>query len=135
MEVTVEDSVATLRGKVKDFTSRVRAEEAAGTVLGVTRIANRLRPATAPSGGPDDASIRKAVAEYLRNYREFAFLGEIEVKVQDAKVTLTGALPLFLGRQQAGTMVALVGGVREVDNRIRTEPGLQSEVLIVKELP
>jgi len=135
LDITVEDGVATLNGTAKDFASRVRAEESAGTVLAVTRIVNRLRPMTAPIGGATDESIRKAVVEYLKNYREFAYLGNVEVAVKDAKVTLTGSLPLFIGRQQAATMTALVGGVREVENRIEIDPGLQPDVMIIKGLP
>jgi osmotically-inducible protein OsmY len=135
LDITVEDGVATLRGTVKDFAARIRAEEEAGTVLGVTRIVNRLRPTTAPAGGSTDVSIRKAVVEYLKNYREFAYLGNVEVQVKDAKVTLTGGLPLFVGRLQAATMTALVGGVREVENHIEIEPGTQPDVMIVKEIP
>lgn len=135
LQVTVEDSVVTLNGTVKDFASRVRAEEVAGTVLGATRFVNRLRPATATNGGPDDASIRKAVVDYLKNYREYAYLGEIGVQVKDGKATLTGVLPYFIGRQQAATMTALVGGVREVENRIDIDTGLVPEVMVVKEIP
>lgn len=135
LEVTVEEGVVTLKGVTKDFASRVRAEEIAGTVLGATRFVNRLRPATATTGGPDDASIRKAVATYLKNYVEFAYLGEIGVQVKDGKVILTGVLPLFIGRQQAGTMTALVGGVKEVENRIDIDPGLLPDVMNIKEIP
>lgn len=135
LEVTVEDGVATLRGGVKDFAARVRAEETAGTVLGATRVVNRLRPATVPSGGKDDTGLRRSVVEYLKNYREYGYLGNIEVQVKDAKVILTGALPLFIGRQQAGTMAALVDGVKGVDNRIEIDPGLQPDVMVVKEIP
>ena len=135
LDVTVEDGVATLKGTTKDFASRVRAEEQAGTVLGVTRIVNRLRPVTAPLGGSTDVEIRKAVVGYLKNYREFPYLGTVEVQVKDAQVTLTGGLPLFISRQQAATMTALVGGVRGVVNQIEIEPGTQPDVMIVKELP
>ncbi len=135
LDITVEDGVATLKGTAKDFAARVRAEEQAGTVLGVTRIVNRLRPMTAPIGGSTDVSIRKAVVAYLKNYREYAYLGSLEVQVKDAKVTLTGSMPIFIGRQQAATMAALVDGVREVENRIEVDPGLMSEVMIVKEIP
>lgn len=135
LEVTMQDGVATLRGGVKDFAARVRAEESAGTVLGATRIVNRLRPATVPPGGTDDAKIRKGVLEYLKNYREYGYLGIINVQVKEAKVILTGKLPLFIGRQQAATMAALVDGVREVENQIEIDPGLQPEGMIVKEIP
>ena len=133
LEITVQDGVATLRGQVKNFAARVRAEEVAGTVAGAQTIVNRLRPANAPSGA-DDVSIRKAVATYLGDYRDYSYPGFLEVAVKDGRVTLTGEVGYYLGRQQAGTMAALVGGVQSVDNRIRVEPSSQQPNMTVKEL-
>jgi osmotically-inducible protein OsmY len=57
------------------------------------------------------------------------------VQVKDATVVLTGRLPYFLARQQAGTMAALVGGVAAVENRIAVDPSVIIQSLTVKELP
>ncbi|HYV18570.1 MAG TPA: BON domain-containing protein [Verrucomicrobiae bacterium] len=132
LDVTVQDGVATLRGTVKNFMMRVRGEEIAGTVLGAT-IVNRLRPANTPSG-TDDASIRKALATYIGDFREYPYPGDLEVQVKDGIAILTGEVGLYLGRQQAGTMAALVGGVKGVDNRIKVDPSLQVPNTLVKEL-
>ncbi|HET8945597.1 MAG TPA: BON domain-containing protein [Candidatus Polarisedimenticolia bacterium] len=132
LDVTVQDGVATLRGTVKNFAARVRGEEIAGTVLGAT-IVNRLRPANVPSG-TDDASLRKAVAGYLGDFRDYPYPGNLEVQVKDGIAILTGEVGLYLGRQQAGTMAALVGGVKGVDNRIKVEPSLQVPNTLVKEI-
>jgi osmotically-inducible protein OsmY len=133
-EVEAQDGSLILSGKVKDFASRVRVEELAGTVGGVTQIANRLRPADAPSG-TDDATLRRAVASYLRDSRSFSYGGEIEVQVKEAEVVLTGRLPYFLARQQAGAMAGLVGGVAALDNRIKVDPSIIGPALSVRELP
>lgn len=133
-EIQVQDSVVTLLGEVKDFPSRVHTEETAGTVMGVTRIVDRMRPRSAPSG-TDDASVRKAIVSYLTDYREYPYDGTIEVQVRDGKVRLTGGVGLFLARQQAGTMTALVGGVREVDNRIKVDPAVRLTKAFVTEIP
>jgi len=134
LEVEVHDGVVTLLGSVKDFATRVRVEEVAGSVGGVTQIVNRMRPANAPSG-EGDAALRSAVASYLRNPREFPFHGEVEVKVKDATAVLTGRLPYFLARQQAGTMTALVGGVEAIENRITVDPSVIIQAITVRELP
>jgi len=134
IEVRVQDGTATLSGTVKDFARRVRAEEMAGTVLGVTRLVNRLRPANAPSG-TDEASVRRALVSYLGDHREYPYSGEIEVQVDPARVTLRGRVPLFVARQQAATMAALVGGGREVENRIKVDPSVQMLAVTVKERP
>lgn len=134
LEISVQDGVATLRGKVKNFAARVRAEEVAGTIAGVQTIVNRLRPVTAPSGA-DDKAIRKAVASWLGDFRDYPYPASLEVAVKDARVTLTGEVSIYLGRQQAGTMAALVGGVTAVDNRIRVEPSSQLPDTVVREIP
>jgi osmotically-inducible protein OsmY len=133
LDVTVQDGTATLRGVVKNFAARVHAEEIAGTVLGAQTIVNRLRPANAPSG-TDDATIRKALASYLGDFRDYPYPGDLAVEVKDGVAVLTGEVGLYLGRQQAGTMAALVGGVKRVDNRIKVEPSCQVPNTIVKEI-
>ena len=120
LKVVVEDAVATLTGSVNDFAARTRAEEIVGAVAGITRVANRLRPADAPAGR-DDVSIARAVQTYLADYRRYAFPAEIEISVRDGRVTLAGRVNLFLARQVAGSMTGLVGGVTGVDNRLKVD--------------
>ena len=134
LEITVQDGVATLQWKVKNFAARVRAEEVAGTIAGAQTIVNRLRPANAPVG-TDDRTLRKALATYLGDFREYPYPAALQVQVKDGRATLTGEVGYYLGRQQAGTMAALVGGVQSVDNRIRVEPSSQLPDTTVKELP
>ena len=134
LDVTVQDGVATLNGGVKDFASRILAEEIAGTVLGAQTVVNRLRPANAPKGS-DDASTRKALAAYLKDFRNYAWPANIDVQVKDGVAILEGESGLYLGRQQAGNMAALVGGVKRVENRIRVEPSLQQPDAVIKEVP
>jgi osmotically-inducible protein OsmY len=133
LDVTVQDGVATLRGVVDNFVARVHGEEIAGTVLGAQTIVNRLQPANAPSG-TDDASVRKAIASYLGSFREYPYPGDLAVQVKDGVATLTGEVGVYLGRQQAGTMAALVGGVKRVDNQIKVEPSCQLPNTVVKEI-
>jgi osmotically-inducible protein OsmY len=132
LEVSSEDGVATLRGGVASFTARVRAEERAGQVLGLQRIVNRLVPAGVP-GGTDDVTLRRAVVAYLSDFREFPYPGEIDVRLQNGRVTLSGSLDMYMGRQQAGAMAALVSGVREVENQIKVDPSIQGAVTTVRE--
>jgi osmotically-inducible protein OsmY len=134
-KVGVDESVVTLEGTVPDFRNRVKTEEIAGTVLGATRIVNRLRPLSAPSG-TDDASTRRAIGKFLSEFHEFQFAADFTIKVKDGRATIGGAVPLYVARQQAVNMVALVGGVREVVNEIEIDPSIQMRKgVTVKELP
>lgn len=123
LEVTSEGGVVTLAGTVKDFAARIRAEDLAGTVAGVSRIANRMRAADAPSG-TDDATLTRALIGYLGDYRQYPYPAEIQVRVRDGVATLTGRSNLFIGRVLAGNMAMQVKGIDRVDNRIRTDPSL-----------
>src|SRR6185295_10610409 len=89
LDAQVADGVLTLQGTVRDLTERVRAEEIAGTVLGINRISNRLRPANAPSG-TDDATLQLAVTNYLGDFHNFSFSSDLKVKVEQGVVVLGG---------------------------------------------
>jgi osmotically-inducible protein OsmY len=132
LDLSVADGVATIGGTVHDFVARVHAEDIAGSVLGASRIVNRLRPANAPSG-KDDVSVRQAIITYLRDFREFAFPAEIQVGVSDGRARLTGDVAVYLARQQAGLMATFVGGVKAVDNEIEIDPSLTAESTMVTE--
>ncbi len=134
LEVSVQDATVTLKGTVTDFRARVRAEETAGTVMGVTHIVNLLQPADAPAGS-DDRSLVKAVVGYLDDFRQFTYAGDIEVSASQGVVTLKGEVPFHLARQQAGTMAAVVRGVRSVDNRLKVDPSVERREAIVKGVP
>src|SRR5262245_11590936 len=132
LDLSVSEGVATIAGTVRDFVARVHAEEIAGSVLGASRIVNRLRPAGVPSG-MDDVTTRRAVIAYLRDFRDFSFPCDIEVGVSDGTARLTGSVAVYLARQQAGLMASFVGGVKEVDNQIEIDPSLSSETSTVTE--
>lgn len=120
LNVRVENGVATLEGAVSSFPARVRAEEVAGSIVGVTGISNHLRPSDAPTAD-DDPSLLKAVLKYLGDWRAFPHSGTIWVSVQDRTVTLSGQVPYFLARQQAAVVASLVGGTASVINRIKVD--------------
>jgi osmotically-inducible protein OsmY len=131
LEVTVQDSVATLAGTTPNFYSRVKVEEAAGTVFGVTEIVNRLRPRDLPFG-TDDESIAGAVLSYLGDPNKYSFSAEIEVRVEEGVVILSGAGRLYIALLQAEMMAALVGGVKRVDSEMRVDPSLGMQAPLVK---
>lgn len=129
--VQVEDGVLALKGTVKDFAARARAEEIAGSVFGVTRISNHLVPAGAPSGS-DDPTLLKAVLDYLADPRAFGMPCDIRVKVENGVVTLKGRTSLYLTRQLAAVVASLVRGVERVENRIKVDPSTTPRLVRVQ---
>ena len=97
--------------------------EIAGTVLGVTRISNHLRPADAPSAR-DDASLLRAELAYLGDFHVYPYPADLTVTVNQGVVTLKGATNMFIGRQQAALVASLVNGAVRVDNRIKVDASL-----------
>lgn len=134
LDVQVEGGIVTLAGTVRDFAARVLAEDLAGQVVGVSRIANRLRAADAPSGS-DDPTLARAVAAYISDFRIYPYPAEIQVRVRDGIAHLTGRSNLYLGRVLAGNMASQVGGIRSVDNRIKVDPSLGPMRTRVRPLP
>ena len=120
LDAKVEDGVLTLRGTVQDATARARAEDLAGTVMGITRISNQLLPAGAPAG-TDDASLARAVVAFLSDFHQFSFGGEITVRANQGVVTLKGRVALYMARQQAAVVASLVKGVSRVDNLLKVD--------------
>ena len=131
LRVRVEDGVLTLGGTVQDFAARGRAEDLAGTVMGITRISNHLLHSGAPAGA-DDASLLKAVIGYLSDFHQFSFGGDLTVRVDRGVVTLKGRVALYMARQQAAVVASMVKGVARVDNLIKLDlafPGGQAATI------
>ena len=121
--VEVEDAIVTLRGSVRRFPQRNQAEAMAGSVLGVTRVINRMTSLDVPDRSKHPA-LTDATVAYLMDYRAFPHLGQIDVAAEDGVVTLTGRVTFFHIRRQAAVMVGLIEGVTRVDNRLKVDPGL-----------
>jgi osmotically-inducible protein OsmY len=131
LEVEVEDAVATLRGRLRQFPSRIRAEVLTGSVLGVRRIVNRLIPDDVPKLD-DYPSLAAAVAAYLKDFRAFPHTGQLEVTEADGTITLGGRVPFYTSRRYAEVLIGLVDGVRIVENRIKVDPSLVLKRIDVK---
>ena len=131
LDARVADGVLTLQGTVKDLPSRARADEIAGSVLGINRISNRLRPANAPSG-TDDASLQIAVTNYLGDFHNYGYASDLKVKVQQGIAVLSGRVALYLARQQAALAASQVKGVVRVDNLIKIDPSLTGRRTVVQ---
>jgi len=114
--VEVDDGVVTLTGTVDSYAIKLAAERAAQRVDGVRAVANDLSVR-----GPlthNDTDIAQDVADALE--RNVAVpLNQVEVTVQNGKVTLRGEVSWAYQRTAAVNSVRYLRGVRDVINQIQ----------------
>jgi osmotically-inducible protein OsmY len=116
--VQVHDGVVTLTGAVETYAVKLAAEDAAQRVDGVRAVANDLTVR-----GPlthNDTDIAKAAADALAANISIP-LGEIDVTVQNGKVTLRGEVDWSYQRTSAADCVRYLRGVRDVINLIHVK--------------
>jgi osmotically-inducible protein OsmY len=117
IEVTVDDNIVTLEGTVESYWKKVRAEELSD-VTGVFSIVNKL--AVVPTEDVVDEDIAENVEEALdRNM--MVSVDDVNVKVENGEVTLTGDVPNWSAYTSAEDSAFYTLGVKEVDNRLRIE--------------
>jgi osmotically-inducible protein OsmY len=115
IDVTVENGVVTLEGSVNAFWKRHRAEEVVLGVEGVLELVNRL--AVVPTRNPGDDVIAARIVDGFENH----FLIEpqsVDVKVNDALVTLRGTVPGPLAKKEAFIIALYTEGVVDVRDEL-----------------
>jgi len=115
IDVLVEEGVATLDGSVNAFWKRNRAEELALSVDGVREVVNKLT--IVPNGGAGDEEIAARIFDGLE--RNFLIDAQtVDVKVNDALVTLRGTVPSRLAKQEAFQIALGTEGVVDVRDEL-----------------
>ncbi|HXG65104.1 MAG TPA: BON domain-containing protein [Blastocatellia bacterium] len=119
IQVSVDDHVVTLTGKVRSHAERQRAEARARSVDDVNSVINRLEVAA-----PDraDAQIAADIAKEIRSFVFFDIFDWVEGEVKDGVVTLKGAVRESWRRSDYERLAETVEGVKEVRNEIRVLP-------------
>lgn len=115
IDVDVEGSIATLRGKVDNLKAKRAAAENARNTVGVSRVVNRLkvRPVAALMDKQIEEDIRQALTRdpYVERY-------DISVDVVDNTAYLSGAVDSYFEKAQAEDAASRVTGVEEVSNAL-----------------
>jgi len=115
IRIAVTDGEVTLDGNVDAYWKKVRAEDLAAAVKGVTNIENKL--AVVPTQNIYDKTIGDGIADALaRNAQIDA--NTVDVKVKDGAVTLSGKVPSQGARKAAQEVAAHTMGVIEVYNHL-----------------
>lgn len=114
--IRVSRGVVTLEGEVDHFFDKVDVEQHVARLSGVTRIDNKLVVKSMVS--PVDVK-EKIEAAFLRS--AYAEARNVTVKVDGAKVTLTGQVRSWDEKEQAEQVAWAAPGVTEVENLLEVK--------------
>ncbi len=116
VELIVRDGVATLGGKLAYTYQRRAAVDSARRIYGVRAVHDQML--VAPPRQTDD-DIRRDIESALRRCLPSA-ARDIDVRVRDGVVTLTGNVRYFTERRQAEKSAWMTEAVRDVINSLTT---------------
>jgi hyperosmotically inducible protein len=115
LAVTVQGSEVALTGTTESFWQRRTAEEIVFNVLGVTKLTSTI--SIEPATPPQDKSIEQDVKSALERNSHIDS-SEVNVKVEEGVVTLSGKVEDWLARREAIDAACLTAGVRGVQDRM-----------------
>ena len=122
--VIAKNGVVTLSGTVDSYTKKMAAEQAARNVAGVKAIAEEIDVEYGTSYKKTDSEIATAAANALE--RNFSVPeNEVNVKVEDGWVYLTGEVERSYERAAAKNAVQDLTGVKYVANNIKLKQNLK----------
>ena len=116
--VSVHHGVVMLSGTVASVWLKQEAIEKARKVDDVTSVVSELSVMEAES----DDILANEIAKRVRRYAFYTIYDDIEGRVHDGRVTLTGKVTAPHKASEIADLVAKVAGVNEVDNQIATLP-------------
>ena len=114
----VRNRIVTLSGTVPSVWLKQEAIEKARKTTDVTSVVSELSVMKAES----DDLLANEIAKRVRRYVFYTIYDDIDGRVHDGVVTLTGKVTAPHKASEIADLVAKVYGVREVDNQIDTLP-------------
>jgi osmotically-inducible protein OsmY len=122
LEALVDDGSVILRGSVDSLKAKRVADAIAQGTRGVTNVRNRLRVRPDGSALTDQEMQTRIVAALAANPITEAY--EITVTVDRGAVTLAGRVENWFEKGMVDDVAAGISGVREVNNRIAVDEGV-----------
>jgi hyperosmotically inducible protein len=116
--VGVHNGVVMLSGTVPSVWLKEKAIERARKIADVTTVVSELSVIKAES----DDILANEIARRVRRYAFYTIYDDIDGRVHDGVVTLTGKVTSPHKASDIADLVAKLAGVREVDNQIDTLP-------------
>lgn len=122
-QVDVTGGIAYARGQVGTIGRLLFLDELLGGIKGVRDVdLSGVTIETHVGTEPEDKILRDAILSLLRNPYVFPVSGNIQVKVEDSLVTLSGEVPRLLDSMEAVFVAGLVAGITGVENRMEINP-------------
>jgi osmotically-inducible protein OsmY len=122
--VTAKDGVVTLTGHVGNYVEKVAAERAARRVKGVRAIVQEIEVKLPSSDKRSDEDIAASALSVLRWHAGLP-ADQIQLKLEDGNVTLSGEVSWQYQKDQAESDIRKIQGVRSIANRITVKPAVQ----------
>lgn len=120
IQVRVKDGVVNLYGNTNTYNEASHAVDVASRIPGVVNVVDNVHVNW--FFRYTDAKLQQRIKDRLYEHDETrAAADSIKVSVTDGIVTLTGDVPLWSERKEAGEVAFLTEGVRGVDNRLTVE--------------
>lgn len=119
--VLVEDGIVTLTGTVPTYQDKVRAENAAKRVFGVTGIANDIEVHVSPTQRRTDSQIAHDAVAAIRADLPHA-ADHVQVIVRDGHVTLEGPVEWRWQQQRIESTLRSLEGIKVVSNLLTIQP-------------
>ena|SRR5687768_9403932 len=118
VSVAVRDGVVTLRGAVRSYAEKCRAENIARALPGVRHVVNGLEVRLTVAHYRTDAGLTHLTNEVLENH--VVLTGEPpRALVENGWVTLRGAVASEFQKITAESVIQWLSGVRGITNEIR----------------
>jgi osmotically-inducible protein OsmY len=121
IDVSAEENVVTLRGRVGSYAQKMAAERATLGVYGVKGVANDVDVVLAPVHERTDTDIAQAAVSALR-WNAIVPRDRVTVSVRNGWVTLNGTLDWQYQKDAASRTVRDLAGVKGVTNGIVVKP-------------
>ena len=133
--VTVRDGQVRLAGSVATFRARSAAREDAEIIDGVREVVNELAvEVSAELDAPSDEELADVVRTAVTADPDLP-ASQVEVEVAAGKVRLHGVVRSFWEKEVAGTVVAVLPGVRGLRNELTVVPsGDHTDAAIAEDL-
>ncbi len=119
VDLKVDNAAATLSGTVDSIAVKERASKEILKVPGIVTVINNLQVANA-AGGDDKLLAR--IAHEIRLYPYYTIFDNIEASSDDGRVKLTGQVVEPWRKTDIQRIVAMVPGVKEVENGLEVLP-------------